>query len=316
MTGCTTWQSSPCSTTNCDRDTLASAGKPGWRERGASGRDRSRLARTRDAGECPDMLDPAHQPASSWRTRNTGGRRAGSAAPAPNREVSQPGRPRGGRRDRQDGGARPGLRPSGRTGPAARCGPRSAVPPATALLRRPTPGPAPVRAMPRSAPCSRPCGRAAPATSGSRGRGNRTYIPDRGHGERPGRPGAGTRPGRQPDSGTARQRNEPIARLPGQLAGPHHPLPVHGRGQVLCEFSAQARPHASPGHQVRYQAISAAHGELLSQAANPRAILHRRLQHPDSGPGHQRRRPGNPLQQPSRRAAKTVACNTNCYHVT
>ena len=73
MTGCTTWQSSPCSTTNCDRGTLGSAGKPGWRERGASGRDRSRLARTRDAGECPDTLDPAHQPASSWHTRNTGG---------------------------------------------------------------------------------------------------------------------------------------------------------------------------------------------------------------------------------------------------
>ena len=44
-------------------------------------------------------------------------------------------------------------------------------------------------------------------------------------------------PGVSRIAGTARQRNEPIARLPGQLAGPHHPLPVHSRGQVLFEFS-------------------------------------------------------------------------------
>ena len=41
---------------------------------------------------------------------------------------------------------------------------------------------------------------------------------------------------------TARQRDEQIARLPGQLVGPHHPQPVHGRGQMLFEFFGQARP--------------------------------------------------------------------------
>ena len=59
-------------------------------------------------------------------------------------------------------------------------------------------------------------GRAAPATSGSRGRGNRTCTPDRGHCERLGRPETGTRPWRQPDS-----RNRPSAeRTDRPLAGP------------------------------------------------------------------------------------------------
>src|ERR1700733_9378826 len=77
-------------------------------------------------------------PRTSRRHRGTpaapGRRRAGSAAPAPNREVPEQGRQLGGRRDRWDGGACPGLRPSSRTGSAGRRGPRSAAQPATALL--------------------------------------------------------------------------------------------------------------------------------------------------------------------------------------
>jgi len=39
---------------------------------------------------------------------------------------------------------------------------------------------------------------------------------------------------------------------------------------MLFEFSGQARPGVGTGHEVRYQAISAAHGDLFSQVANPR----------------------------------------------
>ena len=61
-----------------------------------------------------------------------------------------------------------------------------------------------------------PCGREAPATSGSRGRGNRTCSLGRGRRERRGRPEAGTRPWRQPDS-----RDRPSAeRTDRPLAGP------------------------------------------------------------------------------------------------
>jgi hypothetical protein len=36
------------------------------------------------------------------------------------------------------------------------------------------------------------------------------------------------------------------------------------------EFFGQAGPDVSTGDEVRYQAISAAHGDLFSPAANPR----------------------------------------------
>jgi len=71
-------------------------------------------------------------------------------------------------------------------------------------------------------------------------------------------------PGVSRIAGTARQRSEQIARLAGQLVGPHHPQPVHGRGQMLFEFFGQARPDVGAGHEVRYQAISAAHGDIFS----------------------------------------------------
>ena len=95
-------------------------------------------------------------PRTSRRRRGTPAaperRRAGSAVSARNREVCPRGRQRGDRRDRPDGAARPGVLPSGRTGPARRRGPRSAAPPATALLRGPTRRPAPVRTGQRSTP--------------------------------------------------------------------------------------------------------------------------------------------------------------------
>jgi hypothetical protein len=48
---------------------------------------------------------------------------------------------------------------------------------------------------------------------------------------------------------------------------------------MLFEFSGQARPGVGTGHEVRYQPISAAHGDLFSPVANPRVTLDRRLQH-------------------------------------
>jgi hypothetical protein len=39
---------------------------------------------------------------------------------------------------------------------------------------------------------------------------------------------------------------------------------------MLIEFFGQARPDVGAGHEVRYQAISAAHGDLFSQVPNPR----------------------------------------------
>jgi len=69
---------------------------------------------------------------------------------------------------------------------------------------------------------------------------------------------------------TARQRDEQIACLPGPLVGPHHPQPVYGRGHMFLEFSGQAGPGAGTGFEVRYQAISSAHGDLFSHMANPR----------------------------------------------
>jgi len=38
---------------------------------------------------------------------------------------------------------------------------------------------------------------------------------------------------------------------------------------MLAEFFGQARPGFGTGHEVSYQAISSAHGDLFSQAANP-----------------------------------------------
>jgi hypothetical protein len=35
---------------------------------------------------------------------------------------------------------------------------------------------------------------------------------------------------------------------------------------MLVEFFGQARLHVGTGHKIRYQAISAAHGELLSSS--------------------------------------------------
>jgi hypothetical protein len=39
---------------------------------------------------------------------------------------------------------------------------------------------------------------------------------------------------------------------------------------MLFEFFGQVRPGVGTGHEVSYQAISAAHGDLFSQVANPR----------------------------------------------
>jgi hypothetical protein len=39
---------------------------------------------------------------------------------------------------------------------------------------------------------------------------------------------------------------------------------------MLVEFFGQAGPGVGTGDEVRYQAISAAHGDLFSQVANPR----------------------------------------------
>jgi hypothetical protein len=37
---------------------------------------------------------------------------------------------------------------------------------------------------------------------------------------------------------------------------------------MLFEFSGQARPGAGTGHEIRYQAISPAHGDLFSHVAS------------------------------------------------
>jgi hypothetical protein len=39
---------------------------------------------------------------------------------------------------------------------------------------------------------------------------------------------------------------------------------------MFLEFSGQAGPGAGTGFEVRYQAISSAHGDLFSHMANPR----------------------------------------------
>jgi len=49
---------------------------------------------------------------------------------------------------------------------------------------------------------------------------------------------------------------------------------------MFLEFLGNTRPGAGAGLKVRYQAISPAHGELLSQAANPRVTPYRKLQNP------------------------------------
>jgi hypothetical protein len=51
---------------------------------------------------------------------------------------------------------------------------------------------------------------------------------------------------------------------------------------VFLEFLRNARPDIGAGLEVRYQAISSAHGELLSQVANPRVTPYRKLQNPNS----------------------------------
>jgi len=61
-------------------------------------------------------------------------------------------------------------------------------------------------------------------------------------------------PGVSRIAGTARQREEPIAHLQGHLVGPHHPQPVHGRGQMLLKFYGQAGLDIGTGHEVRYEA--------------------------------------------------------------
>jgi hypothetical protein len=102
-------------------------------------------------------------------------------------------------------------------------------------------------------------------------------------------------PGVSRIAGTAGQRNEPIARRPGQLMGPHHPQPVYGRGQMPTEFSRQARPGTGTGHEVSYQATSAAHGDLFSHVANPRVTLAGDFSTEIPDRGHRRPRSGNPL---------------------
>jgi hypothetical protein len=110
-------------------------------------------------------------------------------------------------------------------------------------------------------------------------------------------------PGVSRIAGTARQRDEQIAPLPGQLVGPHHPLPVHGRSQMLVEFSGQAGPGAGTGDEVRYQAISAAHGDLFSPVANPRVTSDRRLhtEIPDRGQPAPQIRQAAPIRHRRRR---------------
>jgi hypothetical protein len=78
-------------------------------------------------------------------------------------------------------------------------------------------------------------------------------------------------------AGAARQRKEQFACLPGHFVGPHHPQPVHGRSQIRVEFCGQARPDLGTGREIRYKAISPAHGDLLSHVANPRVTLDPRL---------------------------------------
>jgi hypothetical protein len=66
---------------------------------------------------------------------------------------------------------------------------------------------------------------------------------------------------------------------------------------MLFEFSGQARLGVGTGHEVRYQAISAAHGDLFSEVANPEGkplTAESSTEMPDRG--HRRPRSGSPLQ--------------------
>ena len=158
-------------------------------------------------------------PRTSRRRRGTPAaperRRAGSAASAPNREVWQRGRQRGDRRDRQDGGARPGLLPS----ESNRAG-RSMRTTVCRSARHSTPPPAHSKASTR--PDSATVSAVKPRRTGSPGnlgleRAWKPHVhPGSGAPERPGRPETGTWPWRQPDS-----RNRPSAeRTDRPLAGP------------------------------------------------------------------------------------------------
>ena len=142
-------------------------------------------------------------------------------------------------------------------GPAARCGPRSAAPPATALLRRPTRRPSTRPGHARRSAARRRMG--SPAASGLTGRGSRTCTSDRGRRERP---DARIRPWRQPGS-----RGPPVSgmnRSPACRASlcahtTHSPSTV----VVRCSSSSSGRPGwaLGAGHEIRYQAISPAHGD-------------------------------------------------------
>jgi hypothetical protein len=52
---------------------------------------------------------------------------------------------------------------------------------------------------------------------------------------------------------------------------------------MFLEFFGNGRLGACAGLEVRYQAISPAHSELLSQAANPRVTPYRKFQNRNSG---------------------------------
>src|ERR1700761_1284050 len=90
--------------------------------------------------------------------------------------------------------------------------------------------------------------------------------------------GAALGPGIGRIAAIAPQRNEPATALPGQLVGPYHPYPVRSHGQVFLEFPGDTRTGAGAGLEVCYQAISPAHGELLSRVANTRVTPYRKLQ--------------------------------------